>query len=127
MTETKPRLALPRKAMVETTGPRPMVVTPDYGAEPLRPVTPSPTTREGAAEHTVGPARRTMPARQRDPFEGFGDRLSSRPLALRLPRPIDLAIRQIAAERQVQPLRLIDQAVREFLEKLGRLPDPPGA
>ena len=128
MTETKPRLALPRKTTVETVAPpRPMVVTPDYGEEPLRPAGPSPARRDETAERAASQSRPTMPTRQHDPFEGFGDRLASRPLALRLPRPIDLAIRQIAAERQVQPLRLIDQAVREFLEKLGRLPDRPGA
>lgn len=128
MSETKPRLALPRKATVETAAaPRPMVITPDYGEEPLRPVGPSLATHNEAGDETARQPRPTMPTRQRDPFEGFGDRLASRPLALRLPRPIDLAIRQIAAERQVQPLRLIDQAIREYLEKLARLPDRPDA
>ncbi|PZN94119.1 MAG: hypothetical protein DCF30_20835 [Hyphomicrobiales bacterium] len=129
MSETKPRLALPRKASsVETTaGPRPMVVVPDYGQEPLRPVTTPPVIAGRPSDQITGQAAPTMKARQRDPFEGFGDRLSSRPLALRLPRPIDLVIRQIAAERQVQPLRLIDQAIRDFLEKLDRLPDRPEA
>ncbi|MBX9910621.1 MAG: hypothetical protein K2Z25_18135 [Beijerinckiaceae bacterium] len=128
MSEAKPRLALPRKAPTETTGsPRPMVVVPDYGEEPLQPVATRATMHEGSSAHTERPAGPAIPTRQRDPFEGFGDRLSSRPLALRLPRPIDLAIRQIAAERQVQPLRLVDQALRDFLEKLGRLPDRPDA
>lgn len=128
MSESKPRLALPRKATVETAPPpRPMVVTPDYGEEPLRPVARPSAMHDGPGAQTGRLARPAMPTRQRDPFEGFGDRLSSRPLALRLPRPIDLAIRQIAAERQVQPLRLVDQAIREFLERLDRLPDRPDA
>ncbi|WID99912.1 hypothetical protein QO058_29790 (plasmid) [Bosea vestrisii] len=128
MTETKRRLALPRKATAETAPvPRPMVVTPDYGAEPLRPSGTFPATSDGAGAQIVRQVGSSMPPRQRDPFEGYGDRLASRPLALRLPRPIDLVIRQIAAERQVQPLRLIDQAVREFLERLARLPDRPDA
>lgn len=128
MSETKPRLALPRKTPVEATpAPRPMVVTPDYGEEPLRPLAMPPATLSGVGAQTGRQAGLAMPTRQRDPFEGFGDRLSSRPLALRLPRPIDLAIRQIAAERQVQPLRLVDQAILDLLEKLGRLPDRPSA
>lgn len=129
MSETKPRLALPRKASsVETTsGPRPMVVMPDYGQEPLQPVTTPPAIAGRPCDQMTRQPAPAMKARQRDPFEGFGDRLSSRPLALRLPRPIDLAIRQIAAERQVQPLRLIDQAIREFLDKLDRLPERPEA
>lgn len=126
MSETKSRLALPRKATVETTAaPRPLVVTPDYGEEPLRPIATSSAARVGPGAQTGKHAELTTPPRQRDPFEGFGDRLSSRPLALRLPRPVDLVVRQIAAERQVQPLRLIDQAIRDFLEKLDRLPDRP--
>jgi hypothetical protein len=127
VTETKPRLALPRKAAVETAAPRPMVVTPDYGEEPLRPVDASPVTGEQPVDRVATIPRSAMPTRQRDPFEGYGDRLASRPLALRLPRPIDLVIRQIAAERQVQPLRLIDQAIRDYLEKLARLPARPDA
>ncbi len=128
MSETKPRLVLPRKTPIETTASaRPMVVTPDYGEEPLQPVATPSAMRDGSNAHTERQAGPTIPTRQRDPFEGFGDRLSSRPLALRLPRPIDIAIRQIAAERQVQPLRLVDQAIRDFLEKLGRLPDRPDA
>lgn len=128
MTETKPRLALPRKATGETAAaPRPMVVTPDYSMEPLRPIDASPVFFERPEDHVATILRSPTPTRQRDPFEGYGDRLASRPLALRLPRPIDLVIRQVAAERQVQPLRLIDQAIRDFLEKLDRLPDRPDA
>ena len=128
MTETKPRLALPRKAAAETmTAPRPMVVTPDYGEEPLRPTNTSPVIVERPVDRVATNNKAGTPSRQRDPFEGYGDRLASRPLALRLPRPIDLVIRQIAAERQIQPLRLIDQAIRDYLEKLARLPDRPDA
>ncbi|AOO84987.1 hypothetical protein [Bosea vaviloviae] len=128
MSEAKPRLALPRKSGIDSpSAPRPTIVTPDYGEEPLRPAGEFPAASEGSRDRTARQARPTMPIRQRDPFEGFGDRLASRPLALRLPRPIDLVIRQIAAERQVQPLRLIDQAIRDFLEKLNRLPDRPDA
>ncbi len=128
MTETKPRLVLPRKATAETMmAPRPMVVTPDYGAEPLRPADALSVIVERPVDRVTTATKPAPSGRQRDPFEGYGDRLSSRPLALRLPRPIDLAIRQIAAERQVQPLRLVDQAIREFLERLDRLPDRPDA
>jgi hypothetical protein len=104
-----------------------MVVTPDYGTEPLRPAEASPATIKRPADRVARASKPAMPGRQRDPFDGYGDRLASRPLALRLPRPIDLVIRQIAAERQVQPLRLVDQAIREFLERLDRLPDRPDA
>jgi hypothetical protein len=128
VTETKPRLLLPRKPTAETmTAPRPMVVTPDYGEEPLRPANVSPVIVEQPADRGATATRSAIPSRQRDPFEGYGDRLASRPLALRLPRPIDLVIRQIAAERQVQPLRLIDQAIRDYLERLDRLPVRPDA
>ena len=35
---------------------------------------------------------------ERNPFEAYGERSSSRPYALRLPDAIDLVLRQIAAE-----------------------------
>ena len=128
MIGSKPRLLLPRKATAETVAaPRPMVVTPDYGTDPLRPAEALPGNIERPVDRLARASKPAMPGRQRDPFDGYGDRLASRPLALRLPRPIDLVIRQIAAERQVQPLRLVDQAIRDFLEKLGRLPNRPDA
>ena len=127
MTDDRPRLILPRKPVapgeVSASQARPAVVTPDYGEDQMA----SPRDRlvPGVASPQKPPAKN--PQRQTDPFEGFGDRLASRPFALRVPRPVDLVIRQIAAENQVQPLRVVDQAVRDYLAKLGRLPEMPDA
>ncbi len=122
MSEDRPRLALPRRVPLpaHAAASAPRVVTPDYGDEVMRATS---TSTTGELSQPAAQSRQ----RQTDPFEGFGERLGSRPLALRLPRPIDLAIRQIAAEQQVQPLRIVDQAIRDYLEKHGRLPERPDA
>ena len=60
----------------------------------------------------------------RNPFEGYGERTSSRPYALRLPDAIDLVLRQMAAEERTQPLRVIDRILYEHLKRSGRLPPP---
>ena len=126
MTDDRPRLTLPRKLSAADNvagGPRATVVVPDYGDDQMAAPTDRPNSRGASRERP--PA--ASPQRQTDPFEGFGDRLASRPFALRLPRPVDLVIRQIAAENQVQPLRVVDQAVRDYLARLGRLPEMPDA
>jgi hypothetical protein len=62
----------------------------------------------------------------RNPFEAYGERASSRPYALRLPDRIDLVLRQLAAEERTQPLRIVDRALYDLLKRLGRLP-PAGS
>jgi hypothetical protein len=98
-----------------------VVVTPDYGDKGLgaapasKNAAPSPLQRRAAREDRGA----------RNPFGAYGDRTESRPFSLRLPEPIDLVLRQIAAERHTQPLRIVDQAIRDYLVKLGRLPRAP--
>jgi hypothetical protein len=98
-----------------------VVVTPDYddkrlGAAPApKNAAPSPLQRR--------PAREDRGARNL--FEAYGERTESRPFSLRVPEPIDLVLRQIAAERHTQPLRIVDQVIRDYLVKLGRLPRAP--
>ena len=129
MTDERARLPLPRSGFKLAAAPdkaaaeAPALVTPNYGDKDL-----------GAG---ASPARSASPAssagaervsrRSLDPFEAYGDRTASRPFALRLPEPIDLALRQIAAERHTQPLRVVDQALHDYLVKLGRLPATPDA
>ncbi len=62
--------------------------------------------------------------RDRNPFDAYGERSSSRPYALRFPDAIDLVIRQMAAEERTQPLRIIDRIVYDHLKRIGRLPPP---
>ncbi len=97
------------------------MVTPDYGGRGM----------DGAQEPRRV-ARRSPPSdptgagrRPRDPLDAYGDRTASRSFPLWLPEPIDLALRQIAAERHTQPLRIVDKALHEFLVKLGKLPATP--
>jgi hypothetical protein len=59
---------------------------------------------------------------ERNPFEAYGERSSSRPYALRLPDAVDLVLRQMAAEERTQPLRVIDRILYEHLRRIGRLP-----
>ena len=127
MSDDPTRLPLPRGAFRladasdKAAGAPPTVVTPDYGDRGM-----------DGAQGSKRAARRSPPSnstgagrRPRDPFDAYGDRTASRPFALRLPDPIDLALRQIAAERHTQPLRIVDQALHEFLVKLGKLPATP--
>lgn len=99
-----------------------MVVTPAYddtGAGDPRPHRVSPPRHDNPA----GPAPRQMRARpERNPFEAYGERSSSRPYALRLPDAIDLVLRQIAAEERTHPLRVIDRILYDHLRRIGRLP-----
>lgn len=71
------------------------------------------------------PAQRPARAKpDRNPFEAYGERSSSRPYALRLPDAIDLVLRQIAAEERTHPLRVIDRILYDHLQRIGRLPLP---
>ncbi|PZR80143.1 MAG: hypothetical protein DI537_40090 [Stutzerimonas stutzeri] len=129
-TNSKPeRPALPRDVFrsqrVASSGPvaadpRPVVVTPAYDdtatGGPRSAVPPRP--REAAAPS--GRPARAKP--DRNPFEAYGERSSSRPYALRLPDAIDLVLRQMAAEERTHPLRVIDRILYDHLQRVGRLP-----
>ncbi len=99
-----------------------MVVTPSYddaGAESTRSHSALPHRPSDAAAPAKPPAR---PRPERNPFEAYGERTSSRPYALRLPDAIDLVLRQIAAEERTHPLRVIDRILYDHLKRIGRLP-----
>lgn len=125
------KLALPRDAFrsqrVAASGPiaaepRPLVVTPTYddtGADRPRP---SAGVRQQPREASAPPQRPPRAKLERNPFEAYGERSSSRPYALRLPDAIDLVLRQMAAEERTQPLRVIDRILYEHLRRIGRLP-----
>jgi hypothetical protein len=102
---------------------QPVVVTPAYDD----PVTPAPPTQRRSPPEPAEPvhskkAARPQRDRNRNPFEAYGERASSRPYALRLPEAIDLVLRQVAAEERTQPLRIVDRAIHDLLKRLGRLP-----
>jgi hypothetical protein len=102
---------------------QPVVVTPQYDD----PVATAPTAQRRRSLETtasVQPKKPARPPRDRDrnPFEAYGERASSRPYALRLPEVIDLVLRQLAAEERTQPLRVVDRAIYDLLKRLGRLP-----
>ncbi|HEV7324894.1 MAG TPA: hypothetical protein VGN91_07490 [Bosea sp. (in: a-proteobacteria)] len=131
-TGSKPdKLALPRDAFrsqrVAASGPaaaetRPLVVTPTYddtGADGPRP---SAGVRQQPREASAAPQRPPRMKAERNPFEAYGERSSSRPYALRLPDAVDLVLRQMAAEERTQPLRVIDRILYEHLRRIGRLP-----
>ncbi|MCI4680603.1 hypothetical protein K9U39_17975 [Rhodoblastus acidophilus] len=131
------RPALPRdafraqRAAADTTAAppvKPVIVTPDYDDRPISP-TPAPLRKDGRAQNLEPPARagRSKADSGRNPFDAYGERSSSRPYALRLPDPIDLVIRQMAAEERTQPLRIVDRILYEHLKKAGRLPPTRGA
>ncbi|CAH1662730.1 MULTISPECIES: hypothetical protein [Hyphomicrobiales] len=106
---------------------QPVVVTPAYHD----PVTPAPPAQRRLSSETGEPdqpkkAPRSPRDRNRNPFEAYGERASSRPYALRLPDAIDLALRQLAAEERTQPLRIVDRAIHDLLKRLGRLPPVDG-
>lgn len=120
------RPPLPRDAFrahrVNTPAPnalaaKPVVVTPSYDDQVTTPAPTSGST-EGAAPRKPRPAK----TRDRNPFDAYGERSSSRPYALRLPDPIDLVIRQMAAEERTHPLRIIDRVLHDHLKRIGRLP-----
>ena len=107
----------------------PIVVTPEYGDPSPKGSGGSPRSRIDATRNaTKAPSRNSELGRRpflaRNPFEGYGERTSSRPYALRLPDAIDLVLRQMAAEERTQPLRVIDRILYEHLKRSGRLPPP---
>lgn len=99
---------------------QPVVVTPTYDDQVVAQPAPANPT-EG-----VAPRKQPRPAKTRDrnPFDAYGERSSSRPYALRLPDPIDLIVRQMAAEERTHPLRIIDRILYDHLKRSGRLPPP---
>jgi hypothetical protein len=108
---------------------QPVVVTPVYD-DAVVPAAPTGQNRSALKPaDTIEPKRaeRSSRSRDRNPFEVYGERSSSRPYALRLPDPIDLALRQLAAEERTQPLRIVDRAIYDLLKRLGRLPPATGS
>ena len=103
---------------------QPVVVTPAYD-DPVALGPPaqrkSPSTETTHVVHSKKAAR-PQRDRNRNPFEAYGERASSRPYALRLPEAIDVVLRQVAAEERTQPLRIVDRAIHDLLRRLGRLP-----
>ncbi|WP_296711304.1 hypothetical protein [Rhodoblastus sp.] len=131
------RPALPRdafraqRAAADTTAAppvKPVIVTPDYDDRPIAPV-PAPPREDGGVRNREPPppASRSKSDGGRNPFDAYGERSSSRPYALRLPDPIDLVLRQMAAEERTHPLRVVDRILYEHLKKAGRLPPARGA
>lgn len=123
------RPPLPRDAFrahrVNTTAPdalaaKPVVVTPAYEDQVIAAPAHSPPSDSGSARKQP----RLQRTRDRNPFDAYGERSSSRPYALRFPDAIDLVIRQMAAEERTQPLRIIDRIVYDHLKRIGRLPPP---
>jgi hypothetical protein len=131
------RPALPRdafraqRAAADTTAAppvKPVIVTPDYDDRPVAPM-PAPP-REDVRARNIEPSSRASRSKAdggRNPFDAYGERSSSRPYALRLPDPIDLVLRQMAAEERTHPLRIVDRILYEHLKKAGRLPPAHGA
>lgn len=97
----------------------PVVVTPAYDDVVTSAARPK---HELAKDGSVGRKPRHQ---DRKPFEAYGERSSSRPYALRLPDPIDLVVRQLAAEQRTHPLRIIDRILHDYLKRIGRLPPQP--
>ncbi|MBY3060353.1 hypothetical protein HF263_30570 [Rhizobium leguminosarum] len=106
-------------APVGSAAVKPVVVTPDYDNTPAAPAAPVATRPKKDAP------REKRRDRDHNPFEPYGERSSSRPYALRLPDPIDLVVRQMAAEQRTHPLRIVDKILFDGLKRLGRLPPPP--
>jgi hypothetical protein len=105
-----------------------VVVTPAYDD----PVSPTAPVQRGFSSESVDTGQRNTAERprrnsDRNPFEAYGERASSRPYALRLPDRIDLVLRQLAAEERMQPLRIVDRALYDLLKRLGRLPPAGGS
>lgn len=97
---------------------KPVVVTPAYEDQITTPAAHSTHTDSASARKQL----RVQKARDRKPFDGYGERSSSRPYALRFPDAIDLVVRQMAAEERTHPLRIIDRIVYDHLKRTGRLP-----
>jgi hypothetical protein len=125
------RPPLPRDAFrahrVNTAAPdplaaKPVVVTPAYEDQVIAPAAHSAPPDSVSARKQP----RLQKSRDRNPFDAYGERSSSRPYALRFPEAIDLVIRQMAAEARTQPLRIIDRIVYDHLKQIGRLPPPRG-
>jgi hypothetical protein len=99
---------------------KPVVVTPAYEDQV--------TTPAAHSAHTDSASVRKQPrpqnTRNRNPFDAYGERSSSRPYALRFPDAIDLVVRQMAAEERTQPLQIIDRIVYDHLKRIDRLPPP---
>ena len=107
---------------------QPVVVTPTYDD----PVSSTAPVQRGFSSESVDTGQRQKAERprrnsDRNPFEAYGERASSRPYALRLPDRIDLVLRQLAAEERMQPLRIVDRALYDLLKRLGRLPPIGGS
>jgi hypothetical protein len=121
------RPPLPRDAFrahrVNTSAPdalaaKPVVVTPAYEDQVVTPTQhPAPSDIPAAQKQP-----RPQKPRDRNPFDAYGERSSSRPYALRLPDAIDLVVRQIAAEERTHPLRIVDRILYDHLKRIGRLP-----
>ena len=107
---------------------KPVIITPDYDDRPVASA-PTPPREDGRARNLEPSSRasRSKADGGRNPFDAYGERSSSRPYALRLPDPIDLVLRQMAAEERTHPLRVIDRMLYEHLKKAGRLPPARGA
>lgn len=99
---------------------KPVVVTPTYDDQ----VTTSAPYSGPAEAPPPRKQQRPQKGRDRNPFNAYGERSSSRPYALRLPDPIDLVVRQMAAEERTHPLRIIDRILHDHLKRIGRLPPP---
>ncbi|OPH81341.1 hypothetical protein [Nitrobacter vulgaris] len=99
---------------------KPVVVTPAYEDQIIA------AQPQSAPADNVSTRKQPRPskARDRNPFDAYGERSSSRPYALRFPDAIDLVVRQMAAEERTQPLRIIDRIVYDHLKRIGRLPPP---
>ena len=97
---------------------KPVVVTPAYEDQITAPTAHSAQTDSSSARKQPRPQK----ARDRNPFDAYGERSSSRPYAWRFPDAIDLVVRQMAAEERTQPLRIIDRIVYDHLKRIGRLP-----
>ncbi len=123
-----PRDAFRGQRTAAESVPPPIVVTPNYEDKTTpRAAPPShPTGQETASLVPFAPkALRPPPSKPRaqsDSLDAYGERSSSRPYALRLPGPIDVVLRQIAAEERTHPLRIIDRVLYDYLRRIGRLP-----
>lgn len=121
------RPALPRDAFrahrvytapTDATATKPVVVTPAYEDQIAAPAAHSTSVDSASPRKPLARQK----ARDRNPFDAYGERSSSRPYALRFPDAIDLVIRQMAAEERTHPLRIIDRIVYDHLKRIGRLP-----
>ncbi|CAX24235.1 protein of unknown function [Methylorubrum extorquens DM4] len=120
------RPALPRDAFrahrvntpTDIQAAKPVVVTPAYEDQVAAPAAHTTSADSASARKPSRPQK----ARERNPFDAYGERSSSRPYALRFPDAIDLVVRQMAAEERTHPLRIIDRIVYDHLKRIGRLP-----